>query len=165
MSSAPLAVDRAWCRRPPLAARLRRLLARAARDLGAAEATLWVFDGEGLSLDAALNHGPTVALVEAQSVPAAESIVGFVATEGTGMVVGPDDWQNPTVMEATGTAVTAMVTVPVRLAGEVVGALSMINAVGRAHFGAEDLAEAEWQAFLVGAVLAQAAAEGALADG
>jgi hypothetical protein len=95
--------------------------------------------------------------VEAQRVPVAESVVGFVAAQGAAMIVGPGDWQYPTVMRATGTPVTAMAAVPVSLGGEVVGVVSVINPAGRARFGAEDLAEATWYAFLVEAVLAHAA--------
>ncbi|AHG93335.1 GAF domain protein (plasmid) [Gemmatirosa kalamazoonensis] len=150
-------VDAGFCRRPPLAARLRRLLAGAARALGAAESTLWTYDGDD-ALAAALNHGPDESVVEAQSVPVTASVVGFVATQGSGMVVGPDDWQNPTVMRATGRPVTAMVAVPVTLGGEVVGVLSAINPAERARFGVEDLAEAAWYAFLIEAVLTHAKA-------
>jgi len=150
-------VDAAFCRRTPLATRLRRLLADAARDLRAAESTLWTYADDD-TLAAALNHGPNASVVEAQSVSVAESVVGFVAMQGASMVVGPDDWQNPTVMRATGTPVTAMIAVPVSLGGDVVGVLSVINPAGRARFGAEDLAEAAWYAFLVEAVTAHAAA-------
>jgi len=157
--SAPLGVvDRGWCRRPPLEARLRRLLADAARDLNAAEATLWTFADDD-TLAAALNHGPDADVVEAQRVPVGESVVGFVATHGSGMIVGPGEWQNPTVMQATGTPVAAMVAVSVSLGGDVVGVLSVINPAGRPRFGAEDLDAAMWHAFLTGAVMARAMTE------
>jgi GAF domain-containing protein len=156
MSTAPN-VDAAFCRRPPLAARLRRLLRSAVRDLRASESTLWTYADDD-TLAAALNHGPNASVVEAQSVPVAASVVGFVATQGASVVVGPDDWQNPTVMRATGTPVTAMVAVPISLGGDLVGVLSVINPADRARFGAEDLAEAAWYAFLLEAVLTHAKA-------
>jgi GAF domain-containing protein len=136
------AANLAACRRPPTAERLRALLADAARALGAAEATLWVFDDDSGAMAAAINHGPAAAVVEAQTVPTGESVVGFVATQGVPMVIGPSDWQNPTVIRATGTAVTAMVVVPVWMDGEVVGALSLINPERRERFAPEDLAAA-----------------------
>ncbi len=153
-------VGLAQCRTRPLAGRLRRLLDETARDLAAAEATLWTLSDDGTYLAAAVNHGPTREVVEAQAVPADESVVGVVATQGVAMIVGPDDWQNPTVMDATGTRVTAMIAVPVRVGREVIGALSVINPVDRARFAAADLAVAEWRAFLIDAVLAHAIAGG-----
>jgi hypothetical protein len=142
MSSESINVDREACRRPPLADGLRALLAEAALSLHAGEATLWVFADEGDTMTAALNHGPASAIVEMQAVPATESVVGFVATQGTPMVVGPGDWQNPTVMAATGIAVIAMVAVPVRCADEVIGTLSVINPVSSERFGIEELRSA-----------------------
>jgi hypothetical protein len=54
--------------------------------------------------------------------------------------------------------VTAMVVVPVRLGGDVVGALSVVNPRARERFGAADLERAAWHAFLLEAVLTHAAA-------
>jgi GAF domain-containing protein len=147
------------CRTPPLAGRLRRLLEETADALGAAEATLWTLSDDGAYVLATLNHGPTRAIVESQAVPTDESVVGVVATQGISLIVGPDDWQNPAVMQATGTRVTDMVAVPVRCAGEIVGTLSLINPAGDRRFGETDLATAEWRAFLIAAVLTKAASE------
>jgi hypothetical protein len=46
-----------------------------------------------------------------------------------------------------------MVVVPVRLGGDGVGALSVVNPTGRERFGAPDLERAAWHAFLLEAVL------------
>lgn len=161
-SGPPMGV--AFVRAPGLARRLRRLLAETARDLDADEATLWVFDADEAWLAAALNFGPTSAIVEAQRVPADASVIGMVATQGLTVAIGPGDAQNPTVIEATGTPVRAMVAAPVRLAGENVGALSVVNPHGSERFAAGALDAIAWKATLVEALLTLAGSPGAAAE-
>lgn len=155
-----VSVTVALCRTPPLVLPLRRLLAEAVRELEAGEATLWVFaDDKGVEprkLAAALNHGPTSATVEAQAVPLDDSVVGWVATQGTAMSIGPGDWQNASVIDATGTPVEGMVAAPVRAGVEVIGTLSVVNPRGRPRFSADDLREAERCATKAGALVAAA---------
>ena len=120
-------IDRAACREPATAGQLRQLLADTVKELRCAESTIWMISPDGLHLEGAINHGPTVDVVERISVPAANSVIGLVAEQGLAKAIGPADWHNPSVDEATGTATLAMVAAPIDVEGVRAGVLSAIN--------------------------------------
>ena len=150
-------IDREVCRQEVAARLLRRLLAEAVHDLGCAEATVWVIAADGLRMEAAINHGPTAAVVESQSVPADESVVGMVAANGLATAIGPADWHNPSVDQATGTPTVAMVAAPITIRGLTVGVLSAINPNGGGVFPAPAIDMVQWKAYLAGLIIAEQA--------
>jgi GAF domain-containing protein len=153
MEETPLAVDRGFCRQEAVVRLLRRLLADTVRDLDASEATIWVVSSDGMHLDAAVNHGPTADIVEAQSVPVQESVVGFVASSELPTCIGPEDRHNPQVDAATKTRTLAMAAAPFYCNRERIGVISAINPTRGGLFSAGDLETLKWKAYLVGLVL------------
>lgn len=132
--AAPRIIDRATCREPATASRLRRLLAETVSELGCAESTIWTISPDGMHLEGAINHGPTVEVVEHVSVPAHNSVIGLVAEQGLAKAIGPADWHNPSVDKATGTPTLAMVAAPIDVVGVRVGVMSAINPTGGGVF-------------------------------
>src|SRR5215217_7893544 len=108
-----VAVTRASCQAPPMAEMGRRLLARAADDCGAAEATLWLLSADRATLDGALNHGKTPQVLESLSVPITKSVVGMVASTGVAASIGPEDFHNPAPREKGAVPTLAMIAAPV----------------------------------------------------
>jgi hypothetical protein len=153
MADAPPAPDRAFVREESVARLLRQLLADTVSDLDASEATIWTISQDGLHLDAALNHGPTAEIVEAQSVPVKDSVVGLVASTGFPMCIGPEDYHNPSVDAATKTRTLAMAAAPFSCDQEPAGVISAINPAGGGLFSASHLETLKWKAYLLGLIL------------
>ena len=145
---------RASCQRGPAAAMGRRVLARAADDCAAEEATLWLLSPDQSHMDGVLNHGKTPAAMEAFSVPITQSVVGMVASTGVGASIGPDDYHHPAPTQAGAAGTHAMIAVPVLVGGRLAGVLSAINPRGGGLFGSEDLERLSFNAYLLGLVLA-----------
>ena len=120
-------IDRATCHEKANEGPLRQLLADTVKELRCAESTIWTISLDGLHLEGAINHGPTVDVIERISVPAHNSVIGLVAEQGLAKAIGPEDWHNPSVDKATGTATLAMAAAPIDVAGVRVGVLSAIN--------------------------------------
>jgi len=146
-------VSLALLRGTPLAEKLRSMLAMFADEAGGQEATVWLIDVEGEHMLAALNHGATQTIVEAQVVPTRESVVGFVALCAVPVLIGEHDNQHPAVMEATGTRVTAMIAVPIRVADTVIGTLSIVNPSQRKRFGSHEMSIASDYAREIGSMV------------
>jgi len=123
----PRVIDRATCHKTPIEGQLRQLLADTVKDLRCAESTIWTISPDGLHLEGAINHGPTVEVVEQISVPAHNSVIGLVAEQGLAKAIGRADWHNPSVDKATGTPTLAMVAAPIDVIGVRVGVMSAIN--------------------------------------
>jgi hypothetical protein len=153
MAEAPSAPSREFVREESVARLLRQLLADTVSDLDASEATIWTISADGLHLEAALNHGPTAEVVEAQSVPVSESVVGLVASTGFPMCIGPEDFHNPQVDLATKTRTLAMAAAPFSCAQEPAGVISAINPTGGGLFSASHLETLKWKAYLLGLIL------------
>jgi hypothetical protein len=151
----PAVIDRARVRRDATAGPLRRLLADTVRELDCAEATIWTISPDGLHLEGALNHGPTMTVVENITVPANDSVIGLVAEQGLAKAIGPADWHNPSVDKATGTATLAMAAAPIDVRGERVGVLSAINPLAGGVFGGEALRALVSRAEQAGTLLEQ----------
>jgi GAF domain-containing protein len=132
----------------------RRLLARAAEDCGAEEATLWLISDDRQQMVGTLNHGRTPQVLESLQVPVPESVVGMVASTGVGASIGPDDYHHPAPTRAGAAGTHAMIAVPVLVGGRLVGVLSAINPRGGGLFGSEDLERLSFNAYLLGLVLA-----------
>ena len=110
----------------------RRLLARAAVDV-AQEATLWLLSDDRQSMDGALNHGNTPAVLESLSVPITQSVVGMVASTGVGAASARTTITTP--WRRTGAADTlAMIAAPVLIRGRLAGVVSAINPARRRAF-------------------------------
>ena len=150
-------IDREACRQEVSARLLRRLLSETVDALRCAEATVWVISTDGLRLEAAINHGPTAAIVESQSVPADESVVGMVAANGLATAIGPEDWHNPSVDKATGTPTLAMVATPITLKGQTIGVLSAINPRDGGVFSGPAIDVIQWKAYLAGLIVGEQA--------
>ena len=150
-------IDRDAVREEVSARLLRRLLAELVEDLRCAEATVWVISADGTRMDAAINHGPTAGVVESQSVPANESVVGMVAANGFATAIGPADWHNPSVDQATGTPTLAMVAAPILLRGQPIGVLSAINPRDGGVFSAPAVDTIQWRAYLAGLIIGEQA--------
>lgn len=145
--------------------RLRRLLRDAAAAMEATEATLWVLSPDERFMQAALNHGPKRAIVEAQQVPALAtdsdgrkgSVVGDVMVRGIGYTIGPDDEHNRTVDIATGVPTRSMAAVPVFAgraeAPHMAAVLTAFNRRDDQLFDFRSLEELNWWAYLAGLVL------------
>ena len=88
----------------------RRLLARAAEDVRADEATLWLISDDRERMDGTLNHGRTPQVLEALSVPIPQSVVGMVASTGVGASIGPDDYHHPAPTQAGAAGTNAIYT-------------------------------------------------------
>ena len=132
----------------------RRLLARAAEDVRADEATLWLISDDRERMDGTLNHGRTPQVLEALSVPVPQSVVGMVASTGVGASIGPDDYHHPAPTQAGAAGTNAMIAVPVLVGGRLAGVLSAINPTGGGLFSADDLERLSFNAYLLGLVLA-----------
>jgi GAF domain-containing protein len=160
MSAAEHSVDaaatptRASVQRGAAATPGRRILARAAEDCRAEEATLWLISGDRARMDGALNHGRTPEVLESLSVPVPQSVVGMVASTGVGASIGPDDYHHPAPTQAGAAGTNAMIAVPVLVGGRLAGVLSAINPVGGGLFSSEDLERLSFNAYLLGLVLA-----------
>jgi signal transduction protein with GAF and PtsI domain len=165
MSTPRLVIDRAALQAAPLATLLRHLVRDAVGALGAGESTVWVPDADGTRLDAAINHGPTSAIVERLSVAVDDSVVGLVHMMNIGTCIGPDDRHNPAVDNATGTPTRAMVAVPIHHGQWTIGVLSAINPVEPRSFDHRDLAEMEWRAYLAGLIIGDYARRADPAEG
>jgi hypothetical protein len=157
-SASPSFTRAALQRSPAAAAPARRLLARAADECGAAEATLWLISPDRQQMDGALNHGRTPQVLESLSVPITRSVVGMVASTGVGASIGPDDYHHPVATDAGAADTLAMIAAPVYVRGDLVGVVSAINPAGRERFAAEDLETLSFGAYLIGLVLADTAA-------
>lgn len=149
-------LTRATVQRESVAALGRRLLAEVVRDCGAAEATLWLISLDGLRLEGTLNCGPTPHILERESVPLTESVIGMVASNGLATSIGSEDYHHPGIDRLTGTRTSAMIAAPIYLHGRLGAVLSAINPVGRELFVSEDLEKLSWKAYLLGLVLADA---------
>jgi hypothetical protein len=133
----------------------RRLLARAAADCRASEATLWLLSADRASLDGALNHGATPDVLERLSVPITKSVVGMVASTGVAASIGPDDYHHPVAAEAGAARTVAMIAAPLYVNGKLTGVVSAINPRdGGQQFSGDDLAALSFNAYLLGLVLA-----------
>jgi hypothetical protein len=143
---------RASCQQGPAADMGRRVLALAAHDCGAQEATLWLLSPDQQNMDGTLNHGKTPAALESFSVPITQSVVGMVASTGVGASIGPDDPHYPPPSEAAGTL--AMIAVPVYVRQKLVGVVSAINPTSGGLFAADDLEKLSFNAYLLGLILA-----------
>jgi hypothetical protein len=151
-SSKPL--SRSDCRRGPATDLVRRLLAEAAGETGASEATLWLLSEDEAYLEGTANHGPTPAILEQARVPVTGSVVGLVASNGLAASIGPEDYHNPEIDRLTGVQTGAMIAVPVYVRGKLRGVISAINPKGGSLFAAADLERLSWKAYLAGLVLA-----------
>jgi GAF domain-containing protein len=145
---------RASCQAPPTADLGRRLLARVAADCRAAETTLWLLSADRATLDGALNHGPTPAVLESLSVPITDSVVGMVASTGVAASIGPDDYHHPAPADAGAADTRAMIAAPVYVRDHLAGVLSAINPAGGGLFSAGDLDALSFNAYLLGLILA-----------
>ena len=154
LTEAELHLDRAFCQSEPVAALLRRALADVARGLEAEEATIWTISEDGARLEATLNHGEHAEIMEALSVPADDSVVGMVAQSGLATAIGPDDWQNRTVIDALGIETRALVAAPLLLDGEIIGVLTAFNPRERPIFDDGSILQVEWHAYVMALVLA-----------
>jgi hypothetical protein len=143
---------RASCQQGPAAAMGRRVLARAADDCAAEEATLWLLSPDQRNMDGTLNHGKTPAALESFSVPITQSVVGMVASTGVGASIGPEDPPYPPPAEAAGTL--AMIAVPVYVRQKLVGVVSAINPKNGGLFSADDIERLSFNAYLLGLILA-----------
>src|SRR3954453_4872709 len=132
----------------------RRLLARAAEDCRAEEATLWLISDDRQQMDGTLNHGRTPHVLESLSVPVPQSVVGMVASTGVGASIGPDDYHHPAPTQAGAAGTHAMIAVPVLVGGRLAGVLSAINPRGGGLFSTDDLEKLSFNAYLLGLVLA-----------
>jgi len=156
LGAARPALDRAACQRGRLGRLLRRLLAEAVASCRATEGTLWVPSPTGAALEGALNHGQTPDILEAASVPVADSVIGLVFCTGAAACIGPDDPHNPSVDEQTGLPTRAMAAAPVRIGSDTVAVLSVINPAGGGVFSRADLEALEWKAYLAALVIEDA---------
>ena len=145
---------RASVQHGPAATPGRRLLARAAEDCGADEATLWLISEDRERMDGALNHGRTPGVLEALSVPVSQSVVGMVASTGVGASIGPDDYHHPAPTQAGAAGTLAMIAVPVLVGGRLAGVLSAINPRGGGLFSCADIEKLSFNAYLFGLILA-----------
>lgn len=148
-------IDRDHCRKERTAAAGRRLLAEAARDTDADEATFWLVSDDRAHLDGTLNHGNPEVL-EHVSVPIGDSVIGMVASTGIGTSVGPKDWKRE--IEGGG-QVDSMIVSPVIIDHRMCGVVSAVRLSTeqqtRGEFGEEDLDTLQWKAFLLGLILGQ----------
>jgi hypothetical protein len=143
---------RASCQHEPVAVMGRRVLARAADDCRAEEATLWLLAADRKSMQGTLNHGKTPAAMEAYDVPITQSVVGMVASTGVGASIGPDDPHYPPPSQAAETL--AMIAVPVYVRQKLIGVVSAVNPRGGGIFSADDLERLSFNAYLLGLILA-----------
>jgi hypothetical protein len=132
---------------------IRTLLQETVRACGGAEAAYWELAEDGTSLVAAVNAGPAPARLEGLRVPIDGSLVGMVLCTGMATALGPDGAYHPAAREATGIRTGAMAAAPVRVMGRAAGVLSIINPLGRELFSAEDLAQVQRRALLLGRLL------------
>lgn len=142
------------CRQGAARELVRRLLAEAAGETGASEATLWLLSEDHAYLEGTVNHGPTPAILEQARVPVTDSVVGLVASNGLAASIGPEDYHNPEVDRMTGVRTGAMIAVPVYVRGKLRGVLSAINPSGGGLFAADHLERLSWKGYLAGLVLA-----------
>jgi PAS domain S-box-containing protein len=115
--------------------------------IGAEDASIWLWDEERegwLVCRAAFHQGQSLAPVNLR-LPSGQGIAGWVAQEGESIVIGDtadDPRFFPGIDEQTGFRTTALIAVPLRVRGAVVGVLEVVNK-RRGDFGAEDLALVE----------------------
>jgi putative methionine-R-sulfoxide reductase with GAF domain len=109
-------------------------------------------------MDGTLNHGQTPHLLESLSVPVTQSVVGMVASTGVAASIGPDDYHHPVATQAGAADTSAMIAVPVYVRGNLTGVVSAINPKNRERFAAADMESLSFNAYLLGLVLADAAA-------
>jgi hypothetical protein len=145
---------RASVQQGPAGTPARRLLARAAEDCRAEEATLWLVSDDRRRMDGVLNHGKTPHVLESLSVPIPQSVVGMVASTGVGASIGPDDYHHPAPTQAGAADTLAMIAVPVQVAGRLAGVLSAINPSGGGLFSCADIEKLSFNAYLLGLILA-----------
>lgn len=145
---------RATCQQGVAADLGRRLLARAAVDCRAEEATLWLLSEDRQNMEGTLNAGKTPDVLEQLSVPITQSVVGMVASTGVGASIGPDDYHHPVATQAGAADTLAMIAAPVLIRGRLAGVVSAINPRGGGLFSADDLERLSFNAYLLGLILA-----------
>lgn len=148
-------LTRAACQRGRAADLGRRILEETVAECRAQEATLWLISPDGQEMDGTLNRGSEHVL-EQVSVPLNDSVVGMVASNGLSVSIGPDDYHNPAVDQATQVPTLAMIAAPVDVGGRRCGVLSAINPRGGGLFSSKDLEVLSWKAYLMGLVLGDA---------
>lgn len=151
-----LRIDRAFCRRPRATKLIRRFLSEIVSACNAKESTFWVFSADGAHIEGAVNTGEKAALIENAAVPANNSVVGLSATTGISACIGPDDFQNPSIVKITGMPVYAMVVVPVLIDAQICGVVSVVNPLNGGVFSPGDLEMLQWKAYLLGLLIADA---------
>jgi PAS domain S-box-containing protein len=115
--------------------------------IGAEDASIWLWDEEQedwLVCRAAFHQGRSLAPVNLR-LPSGQGIAGWVAQEGESIIIGntaDDPRFFPGIDEQTGFRTTALIAVPLRVRGAVIGVLEVVNK-RHGDFGAEDLALVE----------------------
>jgi PAS domain S-box-containing protein len=115
--------------------------------ISAEDASIWLWDEEQegwLVCRAAFHQGQSLAPVNLR-LPSGQGIAGWVAQEGESIVIGnttDDPRFFPGIDEQTGFRTTALIAVPLRVRGTVVGVLEVVNK-RHGDFDAEDLALVE----------------------
>jgi signal transduction histidine kinase len=111
--------------------------------IGAEDASIWLWDEEQdgwLVCRAAFHQGQSLAPVNLR-LPSGQGVAGWVAQEGESIVIGnttDDPRFFPGIDEQTGFRTTALIAVPLRVRGAVVGVLEVVNK-RHGNFDAEDL--------------------------
>ena len=153
IGSLALRVTRQFCQHGRNQSILRRFMAETTAACQAGEATFWVISADGRNMEGAINTGAVKDKLESASVPANDSVVGLTATTGISACIGPDDYQNPTIINMTGLKVHSMVVAPVRVDAQICGVISAVNPIHGGLFQAGDLDVLQWKAYLLGLVL------------
>jgi hypothetical protein len=153
LESLALRVSRQFCRHGRNQSIMRRFMAETTVACRAGEATFWVISADGRNMEGAVNTGAAKEKIESASVPANDSVVGLTATTGISACIGPDDYQNPTIINMTGVKVHSMVVAPVRVDAQICGVVSAVNPSDGGLFQAGDLDVLQWKAYLLGLVL------------
>jgi hypothetical protein len=153
LESLALRVSRQFCQHGRNQTIIRRFMAETTMACRAGEATFWVISADGRNMEGAINTGVSRGKIEGASVPANDSVVGLTATTGISACIGPDDYQNPTIINMTGLKVHSMVVAPVRVDAQICGVISAVNPIDGGLFQAADLDVLQWKAYLFGLVL------------
>ncbi len=118
---------------------LERVLSFAAKTLGASGASALLLEGDGQHLKFVAAIGPRSAPLVGQLVAMGEGLVGRVAREERGMILGDAGEHAGRFDLLTGLETRSLLAVPLRVRGEVVGALEVVNREGELPFSPADL--------------------------
>jgi putative nucleotidyltransferase with HDIG domain len=109
--------------------------------LGAEAGTLWVVNPDSLNISAKAVYGPTFQKIMPMTLKLDEGIVGDVIRTGkTGLIqdVSQDERWSVRVEEESGFVTRSLLTVPLHVKSQKIGALQLLNKQGEGHFNEED---------------------------